>query len=172
MRRVSAPSIFLAEMTGSETEVTGAEAPTRHSYDPFGDAARSHGDDFDDVIHEPPASARSPRPPTTFRPDGLAFDPEDCQDDESQAAFRKKPPRSRPEPKIGRASDLVERLTGGPRQAHTWEVGQRVRHSEYGDGVLEKISGVGPRSVGTVIFDGSAGTRKFILGHGALEPVE
>jgi hypothetical protein len=26
--------------------------------------------------------------------------------------------------------------------------------------------------VGTVIFDGPAGTRKFILGHGALEPAE
>jgi hypothetical protein len=26
--------------------------------------------------------------------------------------------------------------------------------------------------VGTVIFDGPAGTRKFILGHGALEPLD
>ena len=40
------------------------------------------------------------------------------------------------------------------------------------EGVLEKISGVGVRSVGTVVFEGSAGTRKFILGHGAVEPVD
>jgi hypothetical protein len=38
--------------------------------------------------------------------------------------------------------------------------------------VVVKISGVGVRSVGTVAFDGPAGTRKFLLGHGALEPVE
>ena len=60
---------------------------------------------------------------------------------------------------------------GGPRPAHTFAAGQRVRHAEYGEGVLEKISGVGPRSIGTVMFDGTAGTRKFILGHGALEPL-
>jgi hypothetical protein len=46
-----------------------------------------------------------------------------------------------------------------------------VRHEEYGEGTLAGISGTGPRAVGTVIFDGPAGTRKFILGHGALEPV-
>lgn len=171
-RRVSAPSIFLAEMTGSETEVTGAEAPPRHSFDPFGDAARGHADDFDDVIHESPEAARSARTATTLRPDGLAFDPEDSQDEEAIAARATKPARQRPEPKIGRASELVERLTGGPRQAHTFEAGQRVQNAEYGMGILEKISGVGPRSVGTVVFEGPAGTRKFILGHGALEPVD
>ncbi len=172
MRRVSAPSIFLAEMTGSETEVTGAEAPSRQSFDPFGDAARSHTDDFDDVVQEPPAAARQARTATTLRGDGLAFDPDDSQDNEPRPGFEKKPARQRPEPKIGRASELVERLTGGPRQVPTLEAGQRVRHVEYGLGVLEKISGVGPRSVGTVVFEGPAGTRKFILGHGALEPVE
>jgi hypothetical protein len=38
--------------------------------------------------------------------------------------------------------------------------------------VIAGISGHGPRSVGTVIFDGPAQTRKFILSHGALKPVE
>jgi hypothetical protein len=47
-----------------------------------------------------------------------------------------------------------------------------VRHAEYGEGTLGGISGTGPRAVGTVIFDGPAGTRKFILGHGALEPID
>jgi hypothetical protein len=64
------------------------------------------------------------------------------------------------------------RLAGAPPSQHRFVTGQRVRHTEYGPGVLEKISGVGPRSVGTVVFDGPAGTRKFLLGHGALEPAE
>jgi hypothetical protein len=34
------------------------------------------------------------------------------------------------------------------------------------------VSGVGPRSVATVTFDGPAGTRRFILSHGALEPLD
>jgi hypothetical protein len=34
------------------------------------------------------------------------------------------------------------------------------------------VSGVGQRSVGTVLFDGPAGTRKYILGYGAIEPAE
>jgi DNA helicase-2/ATP-dependent DNA helicase PcrA len=58
---------------------------------------------------------------------------------------------------------------GKPRREYA--KGQRVRHAEYGEGVIAGISGSGPRSIGTVIFDGPAGTRKFILGHGALEPV-
>jgi len=169
-RRVAAPSIFLAEMTGSETEVTGAEAPQRHSFDPFGDAARGARDEFDDVLHEPPVARPSAR---TLRSDGLAFDPDDAHDDEDRVAARPaKPVRERPAPSLARASDLLERMAGGPKQVHRFEAGQRVRHVDYGDGVLEKISGVGPRSVGTVIFDGSAGTRKFILGHGALEPAD
>jgi hypothetical protein len=53
---------------------------------------------------------------------------------------------------------------------HTFVAGQRVRHAEHGTGVLTSISGVGQRSVGTVVFDGPAGTRKYILGYGALEP--
>ena len=43
-----------------------------------------------------------------------------------------------------------------------------MRHREYGGGTLTGISGSGPRAVGTVIFDGAAGARKFILGHGGL----
>ncbi len=168
-RRVAAPSIFLAEMTGSETEVTGAEAPQRHSFDPFGDAARGGRDEFDDVLHESPV----PRPSSqTLRSDGLAFDPDDAHDDEDRVSVRPKPARKRPAPSLARGSDLLDRMAGGPKQIHRFEAGQRVRHAEYGEGLLEKISGVGPRSVGTVTFDGSAGTRKFILGHGALLPAD
>jgi hypothetical protein len=70
---------------------------------------------------------------------------------------------------IGRASDLANRLGGQPPVKRTYEIGQRIRHAEYGEGSITSISGTGPRAVGTVIFDGPAGTRKFILGHGALE---
>ena len=48
--------------------------------------------------------------------------------------------------------------------------GQRVRHDEYGFGTLDSISGSGPRSVATVVFEGDAGIRTFILSHGALHP--
>jgi len=172
-RRISAPSIFLAEMTGSETEVSGEEAPAQHSFDPFGDAARAGfggaaGDEFADLVHEPPQAAP---PLRVFRPDGLALDLEGSQED----APPPPPPRRRSrrgDLAVERATDLATRLAGSPPTAHRFTVGQRVRHAEYGPGLLEKISGVGPRSVGTVVFDGPAGTRKFLLGHGALEPAE
>ena len=64
------------------------------------------------------------------------------------------------------------KMAGIAPASHTYEAGQRVRHPEYGEGVLTRISGVGARSVGTVAFKGPAGTRKFILGHGGLEPAE
>ena len=46
-----------------------------------------------------------------------------------------------------------------------------MRHAEYGEGTIAGVSGSGVRSVATVIFDGPAGTRRFILSHGALEPL-
>jgi len=171
-RRVSAPSIFLAEMTGSETDVTGEEAPVRHDFDPFGEAARetsaAAGDEFADLVPEPPRAAPALR---VFRPDGLALDREGSQEEAPPAP----PPRRRPrrgDLALERATDLATRLAGSPPAQHRFVAGQRVRHAEYGPGVLEKISGVGPRSVGTVVFDGPAGTRKFLLGHGGIEPAE
>ena len=77
---------------------------------------------------------------------------------------------AKPAVRLERASDLAARLTGSKPAVHFTQ-GQRVRHAEYGEGVLTKITGVGPRSLGTVCFDGPAGTRKFVLGHGSLEPV-
>jgi hypothetical protein len=70
------------------------------------------------------------------------------------------------------AADLAARMAAGRPASRTYEIGQRVRHAEYGDGVISGISGMGPRAVGTVIFTGPAGTRKFILGHGALEALD
>jgi DNA helicase-2/ATP-dependent DNA helicase PcrA len=165
-RRVSPPSLFLAEMTGSETVVTGAEAPTTDGprFDPFGDAARrsaADGDEYSQLVDEVPRPAFAAGP----RADGLVLERDDAPPDP-------RPRRRRPaEAAIERATDLALRMAGRQPAARSYEAGQRVRHAEYGEGVISGISGTGPRAVGTVIFDGPAGTRKFILGHGALEPV-
>ena len=168
-RRVSAPSLFLAEMTGSETVVCGSEAPTDAEgfrFDPFGDAARraaADDDEYSQLDDERPQRTPAARP----RSDGLVLELDDAPAAEPAA----RPRRRSPEAAIERATDLAERMAGRQPTARTYQVGQRVRHDEYGEGTLAGISGTGPRAVGTVIFDGPAGTRKFILGHGALAPV-
>jgi len=176
-RRISAPSLFLTEMTGTETVLTGAEAPAsdatwaRWGGDSDDDYAQAPlDDDSADIGGIPPA-----RGSTTLRPDGLVLELE-----ESDASSEVNPRPSLPQrpatarrrgidAAIGRASDLANRLGGQPPIKRTYEIGQRVQHAEYGEGSITGISGTGPRAVGTVIFDGPAGTRKFILGHGALE---
>lgn len=167
-RRISAPSLFLTEMNGSETVVIGAEAPTFEptwrggggdSHDEYAQVAPDHADDtgIDDA-----SDARA----ATSRPDGLVLE----LDDGVPAGRQAKPKRTAAA--LERAIDFATRLgEGGPRK-HDYRQGQRVRHAEHGEGVIAAISGVGPRSVGTVIFDGPAGTRKFILGHGSLEPLD
>jgi hypothetical protein len=172
-RRISAPSVFLAEMTGSETVVSGDEAPaagSRASFDPFGDAARSARGNFDEYAQDVVAG----QPLRVFRPDGLTLEGDEAQE---PIVLPSRAARRRPEAALERASDLAARMTGrasgGPgADARSFEQGQRVRHAEYGEGVLAKITGVGPRSLGTVVFDGPAGTRKFILCHGGLELVD
>ena len=162
-RRISAPSLFLTEMTGPETVVTGAEAPTGEApvFDPFAAAARSAAVDWESQ-EEPSSAARR----AVTRQDGLTLEFEEAPAREATA------PRPRSPGTLQTAADLAAMLGGRPRPAYTFERGQRVRHREYGEGVIAGISGSGPRSVGTVIFDGPAQTRKFILSHGALEPVE
>jgi DNA helicase-2/ATP-dependent DNA helicase PcrA len=161
-RRISAPSLFLTEMTGPETVVTGAEAPTDDApaFDPFGAAARAAADDWASQEEQPPAHRRF-----VTRQDGLTLEFEELPAREASP-----PPRSAGT--LQTAADLAALLGGRARPAHTFACGQRVRHDEYGEGVIAGISGHGPRSVGTVIFDGPAQTRKFILSHGALKPVE
>jgi DNA helicase-2/ATP-dependent DNA helicase PcrA len=175
-RRISAPSLFLTEMTGTETVVTGAEAPTLSA--PWAGLDKDVGDDYSQVgVDEPEhnATTSSPGLPATLRPDGLVLelDPSDAT---AEAAFQETP-RRKPVPARQRgldaaiisATELASRLGGLQPIKRTYEVGQRVKHAEYGEGTIAGISGTGPRAVGTVIFDGTAGTRKFILGHGALE---
>ncbi len=156
-RRISAPSVFLTEMTGSETVLAGSEAPLSGTLaiDDFA-AAGSAGysadiDDASQLVAGPADEDIS----------------QDVPAPEARPGRKTSPARDRA---FQTAADLAARLGGLPKAKHTYEAGQRVRHVEYGEGVLANISGTGPRSVGTVIFDGPAGTRKFILGHGALEP--
>jgi len=62
---------------------------------------------------------------------------------------------------------------GSKRQQVThFEVGQRVYHAEYGEGVLERISGNGPRAVAAVRFTNTHRTRSFVLAHGGLQLLE
>lgn len=53
----------------------------------------------------------------------------------------------------------------------TFDVGEKVFHEEYGEGVLEKIGGTGHRAIGTVRFEGANRTRSFVLIHGALKKI-
>ncbi len=172
-RRICAPSLFLTEMTGAETIVTGAEAPATGAswarWTPDGD------DEYTQVGPDAYEDLRAAEQPATLRPDGLSLqleDPEATQETPIRQTARPKPPVARRrglETAIERGSDLASRLAGLQSPKRTYEVGQRVRHAEYGEGTITGISGTGARAVGTVIFDGSPAARKFILGHGALQ---
>jgi DNA helicase-2/ATP-dependent DNA helicase PcrA len=171
-RRISAPSLFLAEMTGTETVVTGPEAPA------FDGGRRGLDDEFSQVpTADDPAAGqndgfRDRQRPATRRPDGLVLELDPAAAGGDDDGLGGQPPGRRRQRSlvVERAADLAAKLAGLQADVRRFETGQRVRHPEYGEGVISSISGTGPRSVGTVIFDGPAGSRKFILGHGALEP--
>ena len=42
-------------------------------------------------------------------------------------------------------------------------------HEDHGEGVVEKVGGLGPRAIGVVRFQGADRTRSFVLIHGALK---
>jgi DNA helicase-2/ATP-dependent DNA helicase PcrA len=184
-RRISAPSVFLTEMTGSETELTGAEAPLSgdlsadiHDDTPTGEKRGHSAFPYDPKKGTSPIFVTEKLNVPFFTVDdtsqlrtGLA-DEDISQDVSAAAQPATKRPRTARDRALQTAAELAARRGGPPLANRTYTAGQRVRHVEYGEGVLAGISGTGPRSVGTVIFDGPAGTRKFILGHGALEPVE
>jgi DNA helicase-2/ATP-dependent DNA helicase PcrA len=161
-RRINAPSLFLAEMTGSETIVTGPEAPADGTVVPRVDPWEADGHGGDEFAQD--VSVSRGQPVTRPRGDGLVLE----LDEDSP---RPLPRRSaRPLPAIQSAAALADRLAGAAASRPPFTAGQRVRHERYGGGMLSAVSGSGPRSVATVIFDGPAGTRKFILGHGVLVP--
>ena len=162
-RRISAPSVFLAEMAGSETVVTGPEA----------DGLTNHREAFtDEFAQEPFADEQrrvSPRDTSvSVRHDGLVLDRDEGEMPPPQSPRRQRGLMAA----IGRASDLSPPSGGSGAKGREYKAGTRVRHATYGEGVLSGISGIGARAIGTVIFDGPAGTRRFVLGHGAVEPLE
>ena len=69
------------------------------------------------------------------------------------------------------AAELDRRSGLASRNTPTLASGERVRHAEYGEGTVAGVSGMGPRQVATVTFDGAAGVRRFIVSHGALERI-
>ena len=171
-RRIGCPSLFLAEMSGPGAEVTGTEAP------PAGGLGGRRAREDDESQLPPDAweeeqewtTPRTGSPPRPTRDDGLVLDTEDDLPPlpgRSRASSRTARPAP---PKLETAAELARR-TGGRQASAPLAAGQRVRHAEYGEGTIAGVSGTGARSVVTVIFDGSAGTRRFILSHGALEPI-
>jgi DNA helicase-2/ATP-dependent DNA helicase PcrA len=162
-RRIAAPSLFLMEMAGSETVVMGPEAPADGrplaAAPAFTDEDIAHAA-YDDFSQAATSSRGAAQP----RDDGLVIE------FDGAGAAPPRPPAQRALTPLRSAAELAERLAGRSAPRQRLAAGQRVRHADYGAGTLASISGTGPRSVGTVIFDGPAGTRKFILGHGALEP--
>ena len=178
-RRISAPSIFLTEILGEETLLTGPEAPALEqaatsfddadwhsdSADPFADCFESQPDAADDLSIEQPNSTAVPR---LQRPDGLVLevDGEDEGPTADQSPVQKTVGRKR------QTADLAIRLAselGAPAEPPILQTGERVAHETYGPGTLERISGSGPRAIGVVRFDGASRTRSFVLAHGGLQ---
>jgi len=174
-RRIGAPSLFLAEMAGSETVVTGAEAPGDALF-PFnrGEVDDDYSQLEDESWETPTATGRRALREggglIAPRDDGLVLEP-----DEAPPREATRPPKAPLRGTVNgleTAADFARRFGGGRPPQVILSAGQRVRHAEYGEGMVAGVSGVGPRSVATVTFDGPAGTRRFILSHGALEPLD
>lgn len=187
-RRIAAPSIFLTEMIGTETLLAGPEAPALSSLgiDGNGDWSKQEDDPFADCFSLGPDSDLSDTVDQTYdtlspqyqeRADGLVLE----LDSESTEPPKKRVPKKlhsradpislndlRKSPALRAANEL-----GSKRQQVThFEVGQRVYHAEYGEGVLERISGNGPRAVAAVRFTNTGRTRSFVLAHGGLQLLE
>jgi len=178
-RRIGAPSLFLAEMTGTETAVTGTEAPAdlhrTGGEVPAGDDDYSqlepHGQEgTDEAAYTDRFGKRPPDDLGTSREDGLVLERDDAPTSGS-SRFAKRPVAGKL-PELETAADFARRFGGRIRSIVNFTSGDRVRHAEYGEGTVAGVSGVGPRSVATVTFDGPAGTRRFILSHGTIEPLD
>ena len=139
-RRINAPSLFLTEIVGDEAVVTGPEAPSETSRASLGDW-RPRGD-WDDMSQLDPRA-----------------------DDEDTMAGDTEPE----EPRFGGPSQRPRGATPAVPKT-SYAEGQRVRHAEYGEGVIERIGGTGTKAIGTIHFDGDEVRRTFILAHAPLEP--
>jgi len=165
-RRISAPSLFLTEMTGTETVLAGDIA--------LGSGTQHGGCAIDGDGHfnnEDPCAdndaAQDPTPSAIPRPDGLVLE----LDDAEMTARPPRPPKERRHA-FETAADLANRMAMQSRSMQRFEKGQRVRHAVYGVGLITHLSGNGSRCMGTVAFEDPLSTRTFMLLHGAIEPLE
>ena len=186
-RRISAPSVFLTEMMGEEAYLCGPEAPSMRdasdddhnqdenyvSHDTFASyfsSAETHASD--DQFNE---SSDSKQMDEQVRPDGLVLEIDsDFTQEEDQKKSRSKPLKKQnvtlksiQSPAISTANKLDQKK----EKDISFNVGDTVVHEEYGEGIVEKVGGVGPRAIGVVQFQASNRTRSFILIHGALKKV-
>ncbi|MFM8579323.1 MAG: ATP-dependent helicase [Planctomycetaceae bacterium] len=149
-RRINAPSMFLTELVGDETILEGSEVSATGA---SGVASWTPAGDWDDACQ---------------------VDPRDGHDDADWSETQPISPRERQPRSVihlttaDRLADPFER--GNRSDRHDFHEGQRVRHPDYGEGMVERIGGVGPKAVGTVRFD-TAGRRTFVLALAALEPI-
>jgi len=141
-RRINAPSLFLTELVGEETVLEGPEAPSTTPPPRLaGWPPRSGWDDTSQV--DPTAEEEPSHAPVDFAVE--------------ESATRGRRPRAfdGDRPHAAAAAAFTE--------------GQRVRHAEYGEGVIERIGGTGAKAIGTIHFDGDEIRRTFILAHAPLE---
>ena len=142
-RRINAPSLFLTEIVGEETVLGGPEAPSPTTASHLaGWPPRSGWDETSQI--DPGAEEEPPHAVSDFT-------------DEEQRPLPGRRPRDfgREKPQAAASSSFTE--------------GQRVRHAEYGEGVIERIGGTGAKAIGTIHFDGDEIRRTFILAHAPLE---
>ena len=145
-RRINAPSLFLTELVGDETVLSGPEAPSSTAVPrAAGWPPRSGWDETSQI--DPRADEEATHVAIDF-PDAGEMD--------------EHPPAGRRPSVFGRE---------GPESvvAVPYAEGQRVRHAEYGEGVIERIGGTGAKAIGTIHFDGDEIRRTFILAHAPLE---
>ena len=184
-RRISAPSVFLTEMMGKESYLSGPEAPAlnetpsyEHNQDE-GFSTEIFADYFskEEVIPSENQLDEPNYPDTTqkkTRPDGLVLEIESdfIQEVDSDRKLTKKTveqdsPTLHQSPAIQTANKLKQRK----KTDIIFDVGEKVFHEEYGEGILEKIGGTGHRAIGVVRFEGANRTRSFVLIHGAIKKI-
>ena len=109
-----------------------------------------------------------------IRSDGLVLEIEsdfiqevDSDRKHTKKTVEQKSPTLHQSPAIQTANKLNQRK----KPDINFNVGERVSHEEYGEGVLEKISGTGHRAIGVIRFEGANRTRSFVLMHGALKKI-
>ena len=184
-RRISAPSVFLTEMMGKESYLSGPEAPAlsetpsyEHNQDEgfstevFTDYfSKEEMIPFESQLDEPNYPDITHK---KTRPDGLVLEIESDfieEVDSDRKLIEKTVEQNSPGLHQSPAIKTANKLKQRKNTDMTFDVGEKVFHEEYGEGVLEKIGGTGHRAIGVVRFEGAHRTRSFILIHGALKKI-